>query len=275
MGKKKKTDQDKWSQPLTPPPPMFLGKKERDLTKQINDELIERVIGQTLIYYPISIEHTNFHPLYGEAINKSYSRPIIVKALVKWEGEETYTNNYGLDKSNNITINFHRRRLTEDQDLFVREGDIVFYGLRFYEIMKLKEPRLLFGQAEQKFEIQATCKGVRNGFFNEPIELLQVREKIRTSELVRTEDIENIISTTPVPASPCGGLIRVISGKRTNPDRAQFLDYINNPQNYKGCIVYLKDIDQDEIYGNFDQPDKFYFNEAGVWIESPLFTLPD
>mgnify|MGYP003341321589 CR=1 FL=1 len=52
-----------------------------------------------------------------------------------------------------ITINFHRRRLTEDQDLYVREGDIIFYGLRFYEIVKLTEPRLLFGQSDQKFEI--------------------------------------------------------------------------------------------------------------------------
>ena len=38
---------DEWSQPEAPPPPMFAGKKERDLVKQVNDELIERVIGQT------------------------------------------------------------------------------------------------------------------------------------------------------------------------------------------------------------------------------------
>jgi hypothetical protein len=36
MGKKK-VDQKKWTQPEQPPPPMFLGKKERDLTKQVND----------------------------------------------------------------------------------------------------------------------------------------------------------------------------------------------------------------------------------------------
>ena len=37
---------NKWKQPDSPPPPLFIGKKERDLIKQVNDELIERVIGQ-------------------------------------------------------------------------------------------------------------------------------------------------------------------------------------------------------------------------------------
>jgi hypothetical protein len=272
MTKKKKSEiQNKWSQPEQPPPPLFTGKKERDLTKQINDELIERVIGQTIIYYPLSIEKTNFHPLYGEAINKTYNKPIVIKALVKWDGEETTNSTYGLDKNNTMTVNFHRRRITEDQDLFVREGDIIFYGLRFFEIVKLKEPRLLFGQIDHKFEIQATCKCVREGFFHEPIQLLQVREKIRTSETVI---IQEIVDSVSVPSSRCGGKIQIISGKRTSANRSQFLDYVNNSQDYKGCIVYLLDIDEDEVYGNFDQPDKFYFNEAGIWIESPLFTLP-
>ena len=73
------SDQDnEWSQPAAPPPPLFTGKKERDLVKQVNDELIERVIGQQVVYYPISVEHTNFHPLYGEAIKKTFLRPIRV-----------------------------------------------------------------------------------------------------------------------------------------------------------------------------------------------------
>ena len=40
------SDDNKWSQPASPPPPLFLGEKERNLVKQVYDELIERVIGQ-------------------------------------------------------------------------------------------------------------------------------------------------------------------------------------------------------------------------------------
>ena len=64
-------------------------KKERDLVKQVNDELIERVIGQQVLYYPISMEHTNFHPTYGEAIEKTFLPPVRVYALVEWEGIQT------------------------------------------------------------------------------------------------------------------------------------------------------------------------------------------
>lgn len=267
MARKKKDPENKWLQPEQPPPPLFTGKKERDLTKQINDELIERVIGQTIIYYPISVEDTNFHPLYGEAIQKTYQRPVLIKTLVKWEGEETAPNTYGLDKTSNLIINFHRRRLTEDQDLYVREGDVIFYGLRFYEIVKLREPRLLFGQVDQKFEIQAICKNVRQGFFDEKLDILNAREAIRiTSPTTQEEVIETITGA-------CQGKIQFVSGKRTSSQRAQFLDYVNNGQDYEGCIIYLTEIDGDEIYQPFDQIDKFYFNEDGFWYVSQFFSL--
>ena len=42
---------NEWKRNKSPPPPLFLGKKERDLVKQVNDELIEKVIGQQLLYY--------------------------------------------------------------------------------------------------------------------------------------------------------------------------------------------------------------------------------
>jgi hypothetical protein len=272
MSRKKKIDQKKWSQPEQPPPPMFLGKKERDLTKQVNDELIERVIGQTIIYFPLNIKNSNFHPLYGEAINKVFLRPVLIKALIKIDEHQTSTEVYGLDKSSKITVNFHKRRLTEDQDLFVREGDVIFYGLNFYEIVKLAEPRPLFGQVDHKFEIQAVCNRVRQGFFNEPVELLQIRENIRLAGTQEESVAEEIIASTPIEAA-CGGKIQLVSAKRTSSQRSQFLDYVNNAQKYKGCIIYITEIDEDEIYGVFDVAEKFFFNEGGNWIESNLYAF--
>tara|TARA_Y100001973_G_scaffold106350_1_gene183718 strand:+ start:3926 stop:4420 length:495 start_codon:yes stop_codon:yes gene_type:complete len=158
---------NKWNKPDAPPPPMFFGEKERDLVKQVNDEIIERVIGQQVLYFPLDIEHTNYHPLYGEAIEKTFLPPLRVHALVEFQGiESNYTENMAVDKTTKIKINFHKRRLTEDQNLFVREGDFVRYGEVFYEIVKLIEPKLLFGQPEHRFEIQAECIRARDGVFN-------------------------------------------------------------------------------------------------------------
>jgi hypothetical protein len=158
---------NKWSQPTNPPPPLFTGKKERDLVKQVNDELIERVIGQTVVYYPLDVDTTNYHSLYGEAIKKNFLPPVRVHALVEFEGINTkYNKDIGLDKESNITIHFHKRRLTEDQDLFVREGDFVLYGKLFYEIVTLAEPKQLFGQIDHRLEISAKCIRAREGLFD-------------------------------------------------------------------------------------------------------------
>ena len=158
---------NEWSRPAAPPPPLFLGKKERDLVKQVNDELVEKVIGQQILYYPIDMETTNFHELYGEAIVKTFLPPVRVYALVNFDEEgSSYLESVGIDGSSQITVHFHRRRLTEDQDLFVREGDFILYGERYYEIVKTSSSRKLFGQVNQTFEISATCKRARKGLFD-------------------------------------------------------------------------------------------------------------
>ena len=96
--------------------------------------------------------------------------PIRVYALVKWEGYASTTTNLGVDKRLTITVNFHRRRLTEDQDLYIREGDFVLYGNDYFEIVSIDDPRQLFGQAwagwERVFEAQATCLKAREGLFD-------------------------------------------------------------------------------------------------------------
>lgn len=158
---------NEWSRPTAPPPPLFLGEKERNLVKQVNDELIENVIGQQVLYYPIDLETTLFNDTYGEAINKNFLPPIRIYALVERNTYGTkYLDSMGIEKEYSITVSFHKRRLSEDQNVFVREGDYLLYGDIYYEIMKLEEPVQLFGQVNHIFEIKATCKKARKGIFN-------------------------------------------------------------------------------------------------------------
>jgi hypothetical protein len=156
-----------WEQPKSPPAPLFLNKKERDLVKQVNDELIERVIGQQILYYSIDLEHTNFHPIYGEAMHKTFLPPVRVYALVNLDLFETsFLQGGALDKKKEITVKFHKRRLTDDQNLFVSEGDFVLYSDLFFEIVTLTEPKQLFGQMDHRFEIAAKCIYSRKGLFD-------------------------------------------------------------------------------------------------------------
>ena len=157
---------DEWNQPDNPPPPMFFGEKERNLVKQVNDELMERIIGQQIAYYPISRDKSNYHPLYGEAIEKNFLSPVRVYVLVDWEGLKTETGKFGVDRRSEITVHFHKRRLTEDQDLYVREGDFVLYGEIYYEIVSLDEPKQMYGQIDSRYEVTAKCTRAREGKFN-------------------------------------------------------------------------------------------------------------
>jgi hypothetical protein len=158
---------NEWNRPAQPPPPLFLGEKERNLVKQVNDELIEKVIGQQILYYAIDMKTTDFHELYGEAMEKTYLPPIRIYALVEFTDYSTeYLENVGIDKTWEINVHFHERRLTEDQDMYIREGDFVLYGSYYYEIVKLAAARKLFGQVGHSFEISARCRRARKGLFD-------------------------------------------------------------------------------------------------------------
>ena len=82
------------------------------------------------------------------------------------ESLDSSLTNLGVDRIEKITVTFHKRRLSEDQNLFVREGDFVNYSGRYFEILTLKEPRWLFGQGENSFEIAAECVKAREGLFD-------------------------------------------------------------------------------------------------------------
>ena len=163
---------NKWTQPASPPPPLFVGKAERSFVKQINDEIIEKIIGEQVLYFPIDVRRTNFHPLYGEAIKKTFLPPVRVYALIEYNGSDRVQERYGFDNLYNITVHFHKRRITEDQDLFVRLGDFMQYDEMYFEIVDVFEPRYLFGQDssftvdETSLEVTAVGKQARKGLFD-------------------------------------------------------------------------------------------------------------
>ena len=160
-----------WTQPAQPPPPLFVGRAERDFVKQINDEVIEKVIGQQILYFPIDIARSNFHPLYGESTNKTFLPPIRVYSLVEYSDSERSQQQFGFDSLKNINVHFHKKRLTEDQNLIVRLGDFLQYDEYYFEIVDVSNPKYLFGQDKSfadnnSFEVVAICRQARSGVFN-------------------------------------------------------------------------------------------------------------
>lgn len=69
-------------------------------------------------------------------------------------------------------------------------------------------------------------------------------------------------------------MITNISITPTSSQIELFQDMINNPQNYKGRVIYIKELQQIQGLGEWPDPflweNKFYFNEDGEWFESPF-----
>ena len=158
----------KFTRPTAPPAPMFAGQKEFDLSKQLSQEIAERVINQPVAYYSIDFENTEYN-FYGEAINKTFLPPVLVYCFLEFEGgkyDSTKVDHFGLEKNSKLLIHFPRRRLQEDLNLYVREGDFVLHSGVLFEIVSLSEPQSPFGQTLQRVEITANCIRSRKGLFN-------------------------------------------------------------------------------------------------------------
>lgn len=149
------------------PPAMFINIPERNIQKHYNDEILEKIINQEIMYYPIDVNLSSYHPLYGECINKIFLPPIRVYCSVEHEDKDTKTTGYGIDRKTKIIVHFHKKRLNIDQELYVKEGDFVFWNNEYHEIVKLDESRLMMGNIQERTETAAICVKARRGTFNE------------------------------------------------------------------------------------------------------------
>lgn len=152
----------RWIRPSSPPAPIFVNDPERNFQKQIAKEVTEFVLNQSILYFAVDVEKTNFHPIYKESVQKVFFQPIEVKVFIDFEDNDTTNTKWGIDRKRKVIVHFHNRRIKEDQNLFVREGDIIYLDNVFYEIWKLSEPEEVWGQIEHKVGTSAYCINIRN-----------------------------------------------------------------------------------------------------------------
>jgi hypothetical protein len=143
------------------PPPLFTQESERDFVKQVGDEISEQIAGQFLLYLAVDYENTKFHDVYGESLRKTFFPPVKIHVPVRWEGMITQAELFGLDKRPKITVYFPARRVRNDLELQVREGDFVKYGRDIFEIVSLNEDTPLFGSDQFQVQIVANCVKAR------------------------------------------------------------------------------------------------------------------
>ena len=152
--------------------PFFIPQKEFDLINQMNEELIDEIVGQSVDIYKINIEKTDEN-IYGESTTKYYDVGFRVNCLILYNEPEIVQDEFGPDLNSSIEMYFQRENLSSGSLNFYPEtGDIVDWNDHYWEINGTTEPQLFAGNPNFKHNIVATAHRSR-------LSSLQIEERPR------------------------------------------------------------------------------------------------
>ena len=152
--------------------PFFIPQKEFDLINQMNEELIDEIVGQSVDIYKVNIDKTDSN-LYGESTTKYYDIGFRVNCLINFSEPTIDQDEFGADLNSNITMYFQRENLASGSLNFYPEmGDIVDWNNHYWEINGTTEPQLFAGHPNFKHNIVATAHRSR-------LSSLQIEERPR------------------------------------------------------------------------------------------------
>ena len=137
--------------------PFFIPQKEFDLINQMNEELIDEIVGQSVDIYKVDIDRTDEN-VYGESTTKYYNVGFRVNCLILYNEPEIIQDEFGADLNSSIEMYFQRENLASGSLNFYPEaGDIVDWNDYYWEINGTTEPQLFAGHPNFKHQIKATA----------------------------------------------------------------------------------------------------------------------
>lgn len=143
---------------------LFRGTKDIAFLKRLNKELVEKVISEKITYYPISKKFTQKN-IYGEGRNKVFDPPVEVYSLIRWKDQEITTTNFGQDLIYSLDAFILNDTLNEI-NLLPKEGDMIEYDSKHFEITSIEFPRQMLGREEQGFYVKLEATTVRKNIFH-------------------------------------------------------------------------------------------------------------
>ena len=137
--------------------PFFIPQKEFDLINQMNEELIDEIVGQSVDIYKVNIDKTEDN-LYGESTTKYYDVGFRVNCLILYNEPEIIQDEFGPDLNSSIEMYFQRENLSSGSlNFFPETGDIIDWNEHYWEINGVTEPQLVAGHPGYRHQIKATA----------------------------------------------------------------------------------------------------------------------
>ncbi len=146
----------------------FLLRRDQDFFQSISREIVDDVIDTLVKIYKISVYESRTN-IYGESLNKLYSEPIEVAAVI--ERSDTEQRYEGFLPDTNQTVRFRFNRFTlEEIGVWLDVGDIIYHNDAYFEISNVNEDQLIGGRSDSKFSVVVDT-------FMSRISTLQIEER--------------------------------------------------------------------------------------------------
>lgn len=167
---------------------LFITEREIDFISDTTKEFIKDVVGQYVVYYPISVMKTNVDMVYDEATEKIFNNPIKIDALIGQPERENSFDKFGIyQNSGKVEVYIQIRDLL-DKNINMSIGDYFVYGESTYEIMDIISVKNIYGQEDHQLGITVTGNMVAASQFD-----LQVFKKLwQDSQEFKNKDSNKI-----------------------------------------------------------------------------------
>lgn len=126
---------------------LFITPLEISLINDLSKEFIKDVVGQTIDLFCVSTLKTNVHPVYEEAIQKIFDKPIKLDVLAAPSERRNEFGSRGYNNYADVEILAQARDLI-DKNYQPQPGDFFVYGRETFEIKTAVAIGNIFGQAE-------------------------------------------------------------------------------------------------------------------------------
>ncbi len=180
---------------------LFVTQKELALISDLNKELMKDLVGQFLVYFPISEAKTRNHEIYNESPEKVFDNPIKIPAIVSNEEDPIETNIFGPDYRSKINAFVHYNDLV-DNNINIAVGDFVKWGDVYYEISNLVRLRPVMGHEEEMEGFRLECVMARTGKFFAPLE--GPTERVYTDDNAVQTTFEQTLGESTIDGEPTG-----------------------------------------------------------------------
>lgn len=131
---------------------LYGGPKARSFFRHHSRQLVNRIIGEEVLYYKLSLSETKYN-LYGESKNKMYLQPLLVACLYLVDQQVSEDDTYGKSRGQTAEFRFLRDDLI-DLNLVLEAGDIICWQESYYEVDLVIENQRIMGK-NPEYSLQA------------------------------------------------------------------------------------------------------------------------